>query len=254
MKKQILFAVLLLVSMSAAAQEWDHEYRPFVEEGKHWNYIHDVAVIGGPKEYNYLYSYVLKGDSLINDIPCKKIYKERDEKTTYMGAMYEKDAKIFLFPVNETKEGLLYDFSLKRGETITIEISQTTILCKDIKLSTYEGIERKIILYIPIDNSISEEDKERILNMDDDSFPYWIEGIGSPTDLIGNIDMPGNYNHLFSCNLNGKTLFRDGYYSNIHNAVNTPFSSDNLFDLQGRPLSTPPSRGMYIQNGKKVIK
>ena len=25
-----------------------------------------------------------------------------------------------------------------------------------------------------------------------------------------------------------------------------------LFDLQGRPLSTPPSRGMYIQNGKKV--
>ena len=27
-----------------------------------------------------------------------------------------------------------------------------------------------------------------------------------------------------------------------------------LFDLQGRPLSTPPSRGMYIQNGKKVIK
>ena len=27
-----------------------------------------------------------------------------------------------------------------------------------------------------------------------------------------------------------------------------------LFDLTGRPLSTPPTRGMYIQNGKKVIK
>ena len=29
---------------------------------------------------------------------------------------------------------------------------------------------------------------------------------------------------------------------------------ETLFDLQGRPLSSPPSRGMYIQNGKKVIK
>ena len=25
-----------------------------------------------------------------------------------------------------------------------------------------------------------------------------------------------------------------------------------FFDLQGRPLSTPPSKGMYIQDGKKV--
>ena len=33
-----------------------------------------------------------------------------------------------------------------------------------------------------------------------------------------------------------------------------PSGNTTLFDLQGRPLSTPPTRGMYIQNGKKVIK
>ena len=42
--------------------------------------------------------------------------------------------------------------------------------------------------------------------------------------------------------------------SGISNPSTIIGSFSSLFDLTGRPLSTPPSRGMYIQNGKKVIK
>ena len=29
---------------------------------------------------------------------------------------------------------------------------------------------------------------------------------------------------------------------------------DILYDLQGRPLSVPPAKGLYIQNGRKYIR
>ena len=42
--------------------------------------------------------------------------------------------------------------------------------------------------------------------------------------------------------------------SSFEESVNGKSLNSKLFDLTGRPLSTPPSRGMYIQNGKKIIK
>ena len=32
-----MLVIILIGSMKAVAQEWDHEYFPFVEEGKVWN-------------------------------------------------------------------------------------------------------------------------------------------------------------------------------------------------------------------------
>ena len=40
--------------------------------------------------------------------------------------------------------------------------------------------------------------------------------------------------------------------NSVHEIITS--SNKSSYDLTGRPLSTPPSRGMYIQNGKKVIK
>ena len=31
-------------------------------------------------------------------------------------------------------------------------------------------------------------------------------------------------------------------------------TSDKLFDLQGRPIQGSPKHGVYIQNGKKVMR
>ncbi len=44
------------------------------------------------------------------------------------------------------------------------------------------------------------------------------------------------------------------YHLTIVQGITATEEQSEFFDLQGRPLSTPPSRGMYIQDGKKVIK
>lgn len=47
-------------------------------------------------------------------------------------------------------------------------------------------------------------------------------------------------------------VFSDSETNAIHTA-SVDSSSANLFDLQGRRLATPPTKGIYIQNGKKIV-
>jgi hypothetical protein len=95
------------------------------------------------------------------------------------------------------------------------------------------------------------------------SYPRdWIEEIGNITDPFNQDNWYQFSNELFeSCYINGELLMtfddfgRNTYVVSIDKTLSQLDSPSNLlFDLQGRPLSTPPSRGMYIQNGKKVIK
>jgi hypothetical protein len=44
------------------------------------------------------------------------------------------------------------------------------------------------------------------------------------------------------------------YLSDINTKTTVPSSKNKLFDLCGRPISTPPSHGIYIRDGKKVVR
>ena len=41
--------------------------------------------------------------------------------------------------------------------------------------------------------------------------------------------------------------------TSIQEALNNTPISDTLYDLQGRRLTSQPSKGVYIQSGKKVV-
>ncbi|MBQ4484875.1 MAG: hypothetical protein II934_07755, partial [Prevotella sp.] len=68
--KEITLLLLTLLSFQVAnAQE---SAVPFLVEGKVWDYFD--------------YYYIVKGDTTVNDVPCKKIYKNGD---VYKAALYE---------------------------------------------------------------------------------------------------------------------------------------------------------------------
>ena len=233
----------------------EHKYLPLLEEGKCWKYIFDFAWAGAPKEYNYYYSYFVNGDTVINNITCKKIYMEKDGSVTYKAAMYEDGQKVYCFNNNSTDSELLYDFGLCRYDKMPVEKENVEVLCKNTKQSEYEGINRKEIYWIMIDSYMSEDYVERMMSLDKDYYlSEWIEGIGSTQDLFFTLPYDGNYSHIISCEQNGKTLYQDSYYTGIIDIRTNSNVSSQIFDFSGRRLNSVPKKGMYIKNGKKWLR
>ena len=252
MKKITLFLLLAMTGCKCFAQE--HEYIPLLEEGKRWNYIFDFAWAGAPKEYNYYYSYFVNGDTVINNITCKKIYMEKDGSVTYKAAMYEDGQKVYCFNNNSTDSELLYDFGLCRYDKMPVEKENVEVLCKYTKQSEYEGVNRKEIYWIMIDSYMSEDYVERMMSLDNDIYlSEWIEGIGSTQDLFFTLPYDGNYSHMISCEQNGKTLYQDSYYTGIIDIRTNSNVSSQIFDFSGRRLNSIPEKGMYIKGGRKYL-
>jgi hypothetical protein len=71
-------------------------------------------------------------------------------------------------------------------------------------------------------------------------------------DFFNMLPLAGNYNSLVACEVNGDVLYQ---VSTAIQSVRSRQPNDNgaIFDLQGRRLSSPPAKGIYIQNGRKRI-
>ena len=207
--KQILISFLLfLASHSMIAQ--DLSYRPLVEEGKRWTY--DNYLETRPDEYNHFYWYYLEGDTVINGKTCFKMYSENeynDGKVSYKGSLYEEDKKVFLVN-NDGKFTLLYDFSCKEGDEITIEEGVMTVV--SISTRVYEGHTLRIF----------ELASKKLENVPDADYMhiYWMEGIGSTKDFFGMTPLPGNNRGIVRCEVRGEVLYQyvqpkyteDGYH------------------------------------------
>ena len=92
------------------------DYRPFVEDNKSW------TCYGNPEGAG-LYCYRLRGDTLVNDQNCLKLYsqnKYNNGRTLYEGALYEQDKRVYIYKPGASECSLLYDFSLKPGEEVTL--------------------------------------------------------------------------------------------------------------------------------------
>ena len=185
---------------------YDEQARHFlVDDGKRWNYLWDAASTGAPDEYNYEYSYFVDGDTLINNVLCKKIYYEKEKAVSYCAAMYEAKSRVYYFPKGEEKEQLLYDFTCKPGDRLTAD--GEGIYIKAVTEETYHGISRKCIVWFPIWEGMTEEEIEILAQEEYGVSAIWIEGIGATSDLFHNQPAPGNCTRLVSCEQNGTILY-----------------------------------------------
>ena len=170
----------------------EDDYRPLVEEGKHWTYDNFMSL--RPAEYDHYYYYDLKGDTLIAGQQCLKMYsdnKNNDNVIRYEGALYEENKKVYCFFPNKEAAVLLYDFDCAVGDVIQVSVGQ--LFVKDIQTEDNGGI---TIKRYTLQTTSNEE-----------AFS-WIEGVGASKDFFYMLPLDGNYNSLSACELNGEKLYQ----------------------------------------------
>ena len=196
-----------LTNLRGHTQEFDltleesTPYRPFIEEGKVWK-LGEINIAHSIDETYCLHYYYFDGDTVIMDEPnlykigpCKKMmchdvvndqYPLDDgslEATRYVGAMYEQQKKVYIIIPDKTEPVLLYDFSLKPGETGYVATGGWTSDLSEIKVTSKayvnnENYKGNYLEWIVYDVATGE--------WEESSLNGWMEGIGYTIEPIHN--------------------------------------------------------------------
>ena len=285
MKTRLLLAWLLLATcMSVKAQTSEPEYRPFAEEGRNWR-----TQVGGILEN--LYQSDIIGDTIIGNVVWKKVYNEKliynivnnqyVHYYTYYAAVRDEGKKVYAMAKGSTRPRLLYDFSLKEGDFIKCGVEGNAFSClldKDEPTDTLLGFPFDSFLKVDRIDTVKlydGQDYRRFTLTMWDAYKdlpiatpiVWIEGLGSgagpfspwmsQSPILPGRTYPVYYTYYYMDNscITRSDIFYE-LNSDTPNAVNSPQptqKNDNLYDLQGRKLSGKPERGIYIEDGKKVL-
>jgi len=254
MRTMAVLTILSWGNMKAIAQEWDHEYVPFVEEGKVWNCNNtDYADLGIVD-----FVFTMRGDTLIGENIYKKVFCQYekyygDDEHHYYCAVRENEYHVYLVEPETKEEKLIYDFSHPKDTLILSNY--------DHKVARMAGTRMD---YWP--------SKQLIFNVfgisgDEIRYQYfvdvWIEGVGSwgSNPFAAKTTSPkpdpifGSYYVVVSCIIDEKCLF-DYDWMVIPSSVQETEKSipkGSIYDLSGRKVQGKPQKGVYIQNGKKVV-
>lgn len=117
MKQSVSFIVCMLTSVAMyAAEEETNQRLPFVREGKQWHVVQS--------DYNgntHHERYTLTGKEVKWGKTYMQMQRVEDNKTvTYNEALLREDGyKVYVFDSERQKEFLMFDFTLKPGDTYT---------------------------------------------------------------------------------------------------------------------------------------
>ena len=261
MKRFFSIAIMTFLFCYISAQD---KYYPLVEEGKRWEIYNFTITKRYTSEEHVPYrTYVIKGDSVINDRIYKKLfvtcrYVYNDEESHYFAALSERDMRVYSIRSGSMEEQLLYDFNLMKDDTYNYILEE----------SSFTEIEGNT-LKIRIQDIFPWEDKDRTcwtgqlttkLTYGDTSFcvlegfgsfcdtfcpEYWIHPPSTELENIwcysGEEEFVPNYPYVYPLSDFASTSTANGLWSII-------------FDLQGRRLTAEPQHGVFIKDGRKVMK
>ena len=205
-------------------------YRPFIEEDKVWKVgVWPEKLV---KIVDYLY---FDGDTIVNGQTAKRMLRDRvtakewesqNIEREYVGALYEKDKKVYCMNVYDNDFELLYDFSLNVGDTINlydfIVYGDDGIRGVVTKRAT-GGLNGFKGNYLDIqatweDKYWSEEDMMEIPVVYN-QINHWLEGVGSyypPLDprfiSFRSPFMTGGWFVLMSCSIGDEVIYFDDQY------------------------------------------
>ena len=179
----------ILVFLSALSVYAEHEYIPYVEEGKVWvdkdhqgNHIQvgiSETITINQKEYYKLYKQGFS-DYGGNQTPTGD--------SQLHGYIREEDKRVYVRSINNEQEYLIYDFGAQVGDTIdwaTITYTWTDVIFKryivvdSIATATYYGKERDIYYVTCIERIFDKSGVENIENGPRYFNDVWIESIGT---------------------------------------------------------------------------
>ena len=255
----ISIAMLLLCGLNsnkATAQEWDHEYVPFVEEGKVWN-----CLLADNDEYNednpvYDCVFTMRGDTIIGERNYKKVYCEFDKhygdnERHYYCAVREETYRVFIIEQEERTEKLLCDFSSPQEKLILYR--GESLFGRSQGMHVRLDSTGPFIFYL-----MAIRDGE--VNDNYGLGAAWVEGVGSvgnPFALEFYRDEPklGSLIYVYSCMKDDEIIFEE-WWTERPSEIRTPtiYTFHILYDLQGRPVKEMSTHGIYVKEGRKVIR
>ena len=251
-KKHIAtFALLLFASLS---QAFSQDYRPMLQVGKTW-YLNYVNWSWPDGQHDWKIKITIEKDTVIGGEPCFKAAEHRSfmpDKDAYY-FMQEKDHRILeLWKSYPSGKKLLFDFTLNEGDSVTVSEGSDMTVERIDTVDVQGELFRRFTMYRPKSGYYKEERQ------------IWVEGIGGESSPLLPLRAQGDYDRnirLDSCTIGGRCLFRrddlyaPSYQANTDNIQGAGYQKREMpaFDMQGRRLSTPPSHGLYIRNGRKVL-
>ena len=253
-----------------------------IVDGKVWK---GYETDGAGKRYQY--DYFLDGDTVWRGkkyLKCFCYSERKDSVPRYVGALLEEKGKVYGIQAQSTAEGLLFDFNMQVGDSVYCYLTGAP----DDNTFAYLGNQYEMRA---IDNADTEysyylklEDIDEVRGVDNASlrrFRFksikreifhdnvkttvvpealcWIEGIGVENyypfySWASQFDSSYKY-QLEECYINQKLLYSRAGATSINPAtcqISKPYTP-NLYDLQGRRLSSVPRKGVYVRNGKKYV-
>ena len=281
MKKITLFCLITIMSLTAYGQQ-----SSMLTDGRVWYYDNWVGEVDG--EYAAFSSMVfIYGDTIVGGHECKKLYstperlhiyspwectyfKDMELSGRFISAWYEEEGKVYRILEGSTEPELMFDFGLSTGdklpqnETLTYSYGDY-VTVTEAKFGNYpqeepiayrcmrftndngqtsdwslvEGIGgNEGILYTEFQHILEGE-----IYFELEKFQYCIQYF-----LGHEVDGYPAYRCLFT-----RKDFPKGNATNMKSVRQTAGASSVFYDLQGRRLATPPTKGIYIQNGKKIV-
>lgn len=167
---------------------------------------------------------------------------------------YEGDGSAIPYPVTDSDELVLYDFTKQAGE-VYCTLPSGDVVVSDVELlQTEDGASRR---KLTLSNGLK-----------------LVEGIGCLNSrghllfYLNPADSPYGWGWLDAYSVNGQGVFSqsrkeigdvilaylDSLSADIHSSYKTARQTNaSLFDLQGRRLTDQPRHGLYIRSGRKYV-
>ncbi|MBR1665531.1 MAG: hypothetical protein IJ699_04825 [Bacteroidaceae bacterium] len=200
----------------------DKKPRPFIEDRKLW-----ITATSKGGNYTSIQTFYLDTDTIVADIPCKKLmcrtqYMGGKEDGAYMAALFEQDRRVYGVPAGETQPRLLYDFSIRPGDTLSVQRLDSYLspedsfhIVPDFRFShIYSDEEYRAFDIYPDgtrpDPKIEDPNVGTIHIIGSwGNVATWIEGIGSIASPLQNVRLSTDSLHidLIECSVDGRIIY-----------------------------------------------
>lgn len=194
MKKYTLLASCLLFLLNVYGQT--NVYKPFPQKNAIWTNRYGAIDFNNVLQWEAPVHYCMeKGDTLINSITYSKV---NFCGGAYQGALRDNNGKIYYIPADSLRELLIYDFTLKTGDSVSVYCIPGG---KTYPFRAYKYD------HVKVDSTIINGAYRKTINLNNGY--KWIEGIGNNKGLFVEswINVSGWATELMCMSESNTTLF-----------------------------------------------